>query len=115
MHDGSFMQLCQCRHVLYSMDAARMHRVHRLSVLLCLLEVDHLQHTDTFLNLYISVSADNNKSIQLIRINYDPMCHHITESEIIQKQGIHAPFTADRQTEQQRRAGDLNLNFQCAE
>lgn len=46
VHDGSFMQLCQCGHVLYSMDAAGVHRVHGLPVELCLLQVDHLeQHT----------------------------------------------------------------------
>lgn len=50
VHDGSFMQLCQRGHVLYSMDAARVHRVHRLPVELCLLQVDHLeQHRSGFL------------------------------------------------------------------
>lgn len=37
VHDGSFMQLRQCGHVLHSMDAAGVHRVHRLPVQLCLL------------------------------------------------------------------------------
>ena len=43
VHDGSFVQLCQCGHVLYSMDAAGVHRVHRLSVQFVPLQMDHLK------------------------------------------------------------------------
>lgn len=32
VHDGGFMQLCQCRHVLHSLDATGVHWVHCLSV-----------------------------------------------------------------------------------
>lgn len=49
VHDGSFVKLCQCRHVLHSMDAAGVHRVHRLPVQLRLLYVDHLEkRTQTY-------------------------------------------------------------------
>lgn len=43
VHDGSLMQLCQCGHVIHSMDAAGVHRIHHLPVQLCLLQVDQLQ------------------------------------------------------------------------
>lgn len=44
VHDGGFVQLCQCGHVLHSMDAARVHREHRLPVQLPPLQVHHLQN-----------------------------------------------------------------------
>lgn len=42
VHDCSFVQLCKRGHVFYSMDAAGVHRVHRLPVQLILLQADHL-------------------------------------------------------------------------
>lgn len=47
VHDGGFVQLCQGGHVLHSVDAARVHRVHRLPVQLPPLQVHHLQNMNT--------------------------------------------------------------------
>lgn len=49
VHDGSLMQLRQRGHVLHPVDAAGVHRVHRLPVHLRPLQVGHLErhrHTD---------------------------------------------------------------------
>lgn len=43
VHDGGLVQFCQRGHVLHPMDAAGVHRVHRLPVELGLLQVGHLE------------------------------------------------------------------------
>lgn len=60
VHDGGFVQLCQCGHVLHPVDTGRVHGVNRLSVHLLLLKVDHLwRHTHRYTGGGISACREN--------------------------------------------------------
>lgn len=52
VHDSGLMQLSQCRHVLHSIYAGLVHRIHSLPGDLSLLQVQHLEDDKKYTSVY---------------------------------------------------------------
>lgn len=59
VHDGGFMQFSQSWHVLHSIDARLVHRIHLLPGDLCLLQVQHLEDNKSCSLSFISLKKQS--------------------------------------------------------